>query len=42
MNSIAGLLNEKLVSELYQEAHGILAITVASAKTAKRSRKGEP
>ena len=34
----AGLMEEKLVSELYREADEILAMVVASIKTAKRSK----
>jgi len=37
----SGLMNESLVSDLYREADEILAMTVASIKTAKRSRKDE-
>lgn len=37
----AGVMNESLVSDLYREADEILAMTVASIKTARRTGNGE-
>jgi four helix bundle protein len=34
----SGLMDEKMISELYQEADEILAMVVASIKTAKRNK----